>query len=414
MKKTHLILLILLVLGGFLNYLPHLNYSYPLHVDEWTHFTYAKHLSDSTPLYFGGESTSLEHGFHLLLAVLKNLGLDYSFQFQFLPSLLTILISLSLFILVRKHFSERIALFSVLFFIFVRSSLEFLGPMFLVPLSIGLLLIPIGLFLVETNLLFFVIAAALIIHPPSGIALLFLVGSYLLFNLKSKIVYNILLGVLLSLPIFFGNLAEKGLSNLQFRESIIPVIFLPRSLGLLIMVFVFFGIYLLAVRKKYFFILYTIIFYVLTTLYYQFDINILIFYERNIMYLLQIFSIPFALSLDYLYKYKKVFVLLLFILLFLFIPVKIESTSLVYHIVDDSEYKEFSSYKNVEGTRAVLDPWKAIAFTPLAEKEVYSRIPPGPNPIYLDRNVEIYNFFNQSCVNKTFLETNKIDLVVGC
>src|SRR3989344_6225305 len=91
MKKSpiYLILAILVLLGGFLNYLPHLSYDYPLHVDEWTHFTYSQHISDNTPLYFGGESTSLEHGFHLWLASVQVLGVVYLMQFQFFPSLIT-------------------------------------------------------------------------------------------------------------------------------------------------------------------------------------------------------------------------------------------------------------------------------------------------------------------------------------
>ena len=115
MNLVNKILIILLFLGGILNFLPHISYPYPLHVDEWTHFTYAQSLSDSTPLYFGGESQSLEHGFHVFLAVLKSLGMPYLFQFRFLASFFTVLISLALFVLVKKHFDELTALFSVLF-----------------------------------------------------------------------------------------------------------------------------------------------------------------------------------------------------------------------------------------------------------------------------------------------------------
>ena len=88
MKKGIIILLfVILLLGSFLNFLPHLNYGYPLHVDEWIHFTYAKHISDNSPLFFGGESNSLEHGFHILLAVLNLLGIPYLFMFKFFPAL---------------------------------------------------------------------------------------------------------------------------------------------------------------------------------------------------------------------------------------------------------------------------------------------------------------------------------------
>lgn len=137
------------------------------------------------------------------------------------------------------------------------------------------------------------------------------------------------------------------------------------------------------------------------------------------MYLFEIFSIPFGVFLAFLTskfrQYKKVSSpLIVLILLLLIIPVKIESTEKVYHIVNETEFQGFLSYQDKEGSRAVLDPWKAIAFSPLAKKEVYSRVPPGPNPIYLERNKEIFEFFNQSCSNKTFLKENEIDLVIGC
>ena len=51
--------------------------------------------------------------------------------------------------------------------------------MFLVPMSLGLLFIFIGVYLIDTNYLFLIIAVTLIMHPPSGIALLFFVGSVL-------------------------------------------------------------------------------------------------------------------------------------------------------------------------------------------------------------------------------------------
>ena len=81
---------------------------------------------------------------------------------------------------------------------------------------------------------------------------------------------------------------------------------------------------------------------------------------------------------------------------------------------NEKEYNEFLKYKEVEGKKAVLDPWKAIAFSPIAEKEIYSRVPPGPNQEYIKRNKEIEIFFNQSCTNETFLKDNEIDLIIGC
>ena len=131
------------------------------------------------------------------------------------------------------------------------------------------------------------------------------------------------------------------------------------------------------------------------------------------------FAIPFGIAIgtfsNAFKKFKSILAVIIIVLLLIFLmPQKIESTKNVYKIINDSEYDEFLSYKELEGTRAVLDPWKAIAFTSIAEKEIYSRIPPGPIEQYLARNEEIFNFFNNNCVNETFLKQNEIDIVVGC
>jgi len=137
------------------------------------------------------------------------------------------------------------------------------------------------------------------------------------------------------------------------------------------------------------------------------------------MFLFQSFAIPFGVALSYIssrFKENKTPLVILFIifLLIILIPSKIESTKPVYHIINEKEYNEFLKYKEIDGNRAVLDPWKAIAFSPITKKEIYSRIPPGPNKEYLDRNKKIETFFNQSCSNKTFLKDNEIDITIGC
>ncbi len=43
MLKT--LLLLLLLLAGFMSFIPHIGYAYPLHVDEWMHLTYARTIA---------------------------------------------------------------------------------------------------------------------------------------------------------------------------------------------------------------------------------------------------------------------------------------------------------------------------------------------------------------------------------
>jgi len=206
---------------------------------------------------------------------------------------------------------------------------------------------------------------------------------------------------------------------LEFKESFTGILRLFTYFEYLIILLVVVGFIVINFRKKYAFVLYSMFLLLLTVIYYHFNINILIFYERNLMFLFQSFAIPFGVSISYIssrFKESKTPLVILFIILLLIvlIPSKIESTKPVYQIINDKEYKEFLKYKEIDGNRAVLDPWKAIAFGPIAEKEIYSRVPPGPNLVYSARNKEIKIFFNQSCSNKTFLKDNKINIVIGC
>lgn len=415
-----IVLIVLLALAFLLNFLPHLDYPYPLHVDEWVHFTYANHLSNNAPLYFGGDENGLEIGFHLLLASLNSLGVPYLFMFRFFPAFFTVLICLALFIVVRKFFDEVSALFSVLFFAVLKSSVALLGSMFLVPLSLGLLLIPIGLYLIESNLLFLVISASLVIHPPSGIALLILVNCCLVAERKNfkGLLAQQFLGVLVSLPLFFTSLQSKGLGNLQFDESFIGVLSIPKYLSYTVTALSLFGFYVIVYRKKYAFFLYSTLLLLLTFVYYNFKVNVLIFYERNLMYLFESFALPFGVGSAFLIsRFKKfhniVFVVFLALLLVLTIPGKVDSTGRVYHLINEKEYNDFVWIKNNLNGSAVLDPWKAIAFTPVAEREVYSRVPQGPDEKYLSRNIEVSKFFKSGCSDLDFFYKNNISIGYG-
>ena len=142
MKKVNALLLIsFIVLAVVLNFIPHLGYNSPLHVDEWVHFQYSNHLSSGAPLYFGGEYHSLEAGFHYLLANLNSIGIPYVFMFTFFASLITILICLGVFILARREFNETAGVFAVLFIALLKSTVEVLGPVFFVPMAIGMFFI---------------------------------------------------------------------------------------------------------------------------------------------------------------------------------------------------------------------------------------------------------------------------------
>ncbi len=74
LQLDYLMLLSVLGLAFYIAFIPHLNYPYPLHVDEWVHIAYSKAMlqTGSTTFVepFFGQSTyslsfNLEAGFHL-------------------------------------------------------------------------------------------------------------------------------------------------------------------------------------------------------------------------------------------------------------------------------------------------------------------------------------------------------------
>ena len=57
--------------------------------------------------------------------------------------------------------------------------------------------------------------------------------------------------------------------------------------------------------------------------------------------------------------------------------------------------------------KAILDPWKASAFTAITGKKIYSRI--GENPTTSDK--EAYAFLQNGCTDTNFMESNGISIV---
>lgn len=82
-----------------------------------------------------------------------------------------------------------------------------------------------------------------------------------------------------------------------------------------------------------------------------------------------------------------------------------------YNVIDEHEYTTFLSLKEqYTGGVVAIDPWKALAFTPLTGLPVYSRIGDGPNEFLAERNQELNWFFEENCENTTFIENNNIGL----
>ena len=142
--------------------IPRLDYDYPLHEDEWTHFTEARAIAEQGEVPFldpvTGEdradpvteetrsSPHFEVGFQLFLAEFQLVtGLPWLAIFRYLPSAVFALTAFSAYLFGnRRGFGLEAALFACL----VPTTVRFLGPAFTVPVALGLFFVPLVLLLV--------------------------------------------------------------------------------------------------------------------------------------------------------------------------------------------------------------------------------------------------------------------------
>jgi len=200
----------LLALGlimGFAFYtslIPRLDYSYPLHTDEWTHFAEARTIvAEGTIPFFDpvtGEDRSdpvteetrssphFEVGYHLFLAEFQLLtGLPWLDIFRYLPSAVFALAALGAYMFgSRRGFGLEAALFASL----VPTTVRFLGPAFAVPVALGLFFVPLVLFLVSNYwaskglpvVLLLLLSFLFIAHVPTAVFAGLIIAIYGLFQ----------------------------------------------------------------------------------------------------------------------------------------------------------------------------------------------------------------------------------------
>jgi hypothetical protein len=296
-------------------------------------------------------------------------------------------------------------------------------------MSIGMIFIPIILFLIKKNNSSWVLllSSVFIIHPPSSLAILLLINIEF-FLLRANYLKNVFLqffSFLIASPLYYNIFSSKGmlaLENLNYNIILTPVSIFE-FIGIFNIAVILLGIYASIVYKKN----YSICLYIISLLsfifvFFNYKIEIFIPYARSLMYLFVIFSITFGLGIDYLVSYFKnqkirniVLISLIIIFLIINLPKKIESHDNYYKILNTQDYNNFLIIKNItfKDQTAIIDPWLAISFTPIAERKVFSRIVPWSSEFYNEKNNKVYSFFNNSCDNLGFLKENNITIIYG-
>ena len=175
----------ILIFIFYMTFLPHSakDYELPFHADEWVHWGYAREFMDYGRINFPNPFTGNEQandpeiGFHVFLASFKWLsGTELKTIFLFMPSVITVFAGLTAFSIGERS-ERKFGLFAAFFIAFIPTSVRFLGPSFLVPLSLGLFLTLISLMVAQMEgnrkyaVLIFILSFTALAHPPSAAAM---------------------------------------------------------------------------------------------------------------------------------------------------------------------------------------------------------------------------------------------------
>lgn len=179
----------------YMTFLPHSvnDYNLPFHADEWIHWGYTHGFMNHGDMEFpnpftgGNEAISPEIGFHVFLANFKWLfGAELVTIFLFMPSLLAVFTSLAAFCLGERS-ERKFGLEAAFLVAFIPTSVRFLGPSFLVPLSLGLFLALFSLLIAQLEgyrkypLLLSLVFFTALVHPPSAVAMVITLLCYAIF-----------------------------------------------------------------------------------------------------------------------------------------------------------------------------------------------------------------------------------------
>lgn len=451
-------LLPILALACYFALIPHLDDDYPVHVDEWAHLTYTKALQEAESIDFTEPfPTSLyptdvqdpEIGYHVFLSMFQDItGISWLTFFKYFPSIVFMITVLSIYILGRREgYGWPAALAACL----IPTSVGILGPAFMVPMAVGLLFIPLCLFLAfnfrtwASYLLLFILSSfLLILHPPTAIALLIIFVPYILLNLKSNVRHSLKTAMAIGAPflalliLFFNSLLDeaKQLLDEQSLEWFVSYPDVLETYGYIPVVLAFLGIIVLAVRgniKNFGVILGMFALIAVLLVFFRLHYGSPIWYNRGLIYMLLMMSILTGAGLQWV-KSKGlpirpdgklrhflaknsgtiIYVCLIIIIVVIAIPNRLDTN--YYQMIDDDEYERFVWIRdNIDESHvtAALNPWKATALVAIADMGVVSRI--HSHQAWVAEKTE--EFLNNGCENTDFLRRYNVSLIYsqsGC
>jgi hypothetical protein len=453
LKSDYLKLLPIMGLAFYVAFIPHQSYPYPVHIDEWFHIAFANevmgkaHLLNLSEPFLGGApvwNQYFELGFHVFFGVFQKVSaLPWFDIVRYFPSLIFMMTVLSAYVLAqRQGFGWQAALFTCL----IPTTIGVLGPAFLVPVALGLLFIPLSMFLVfnfrtiRSYFVLFIFTCFLVsLHAATVIGLAIIIAPFLVINLKSNfkhslvIIFVFAVSFLATFPWVFDKVVEQAKLLLHPAPFIwwVEIPRLIQTYGYPLLILCLIGTFLLVVKgdkRNYGLILGLLALLVVLVIYYTFHYGISTVYERGLVYAMLIMGIVAGAGLMGVQNLKLpaglttrlklppvtrnigVILCLAAIGLTLAITIPVRQHTPYYHMINQEDYEAFAWLKDNVGQnydKAILDPWKAIPFTAITGKKVYTAI----LTVATAKDQEAQQFLSKGCPDTAFLRENGISIV---
>ena len=459
-RSDYLKLVPILALGFYLAFLPHMDFPYPVHIDEWVHLAHFNALTQANSVSYPdpflgqttvGLSSNLEAGFHAFWSVFHSIsGLSWLTIFKYFPSVVFMVTILSVYILARREgFGWEAALFTCL----IPTTVGILGPGFLVPVAMGLIFIPLSLFLVFNfrnawsylALLIFT-SFLLAMHAATAVGLVLILAGYILVNLTGNFKHSLCIMLALAVPFLvpfpwiFDMLLPAAKSLLSPHPAPLAYIDIPRIMhtyGYLPFSLCLLGALLIVIKggnKNYGLVLGLLALTAMLAAFYTWHYGIRIMYTRGLMYMMVMMSIVAGaglmmvkgfglpdrfshwLGMPLIWQNVGRFICVALVGLTLTTAIPERQDTPYYYMINTGDYEAFVWIRdNVDESyeRAILDPWKATAFAAITGKHVYTRIHMAP----MDIDQEVRAFLKEGCTDTALLRQNDISIIYapsGC
>jgi len=442
--KELICLIFILILSFIFNFYPHFNYDYLLHVDEWFHVAIAKQVVFGSEInWYSGDifSLGLERAWHTTLAIIYFVFRPSIFQWIYFPTILHSLSVIIVYTFMSRLNGKIEGLISALLVAILPSNVTIGGPVFLAPINLSLIFIPLTLIFAfqltklkeKYNYILTILFTGFLLyaHPPSAIVLLLILGFYFLLNLFSKkndcknkakyIFISIISSIIISLPNFLPEIGKRGLESVTFDFWVylrgIPIIY-----GIIPTFFFIIGFYFISrsERKESWCFILTSILLILNVLFFtRFGLSYILPYQRTyiplflLMSLVGSFGFTSLLRIKFFNKKMGVFLVIICLIATMGLGIYNNINTPYYRLIDDSDYESFIWIKEntPEDSIVLADPYRSRTLATVAERRVYGVMPFGPEPDQLKRVSNTYYFFEGNCTDTYFLIQNNISVV---